>query len=80
MFVRNSAGIGKLEALINKGEAKDLFKRLSEMESRYLKQCPDCGNRFWITHDLLKTSWFDGEAEGYKCPQKKCSGFVKEAK
>jgi hypothetical protein len=48
------------------------------MERRYRKKCPKCGKTFWINPDLAETSWFDGELTGYKCPEKGCSGVVKQ--
>ena len=77
MFVRSRSGIEKFVALVERAESGDALDRLAEMEHRYRKKCPKCGKWFWITPELLETSWFDGEATGFKCLEKGCSGVVK---
>jgi predicted RNA-binding Zn-ribbon protein involved in translation (DUF1610 family) len=77
MFVRNPSGVQKFTALVERAESGNTLERLAEMERRYRKQCPKCGKRFWITPELLETSWFDGNATGFKCPEKGCDGVVK---
>lgn len=76
MFVRGSDGIEKLKHLVTHAETGNAFDRLAEMERRYKKTCPDCGKTFWVTPELMKTSWFDGELTGYKCPAKGCDGVI----
>src|SRR5262249_25139036 len=80
LFIRGQAGIERFVGLVKKADAKGVFERVAEMERRYMRQCLECEQWFWISHDLLKTSWVDGEPEGYKCPRKGCGGFVKEGK
>ena len=77
MFVRNGSGIEQFNALVARSQAGNALERLAEMERRYLKKCPKCGKLFWITPELMETSWFNGELTGHKCPQKGCSGMVK---
>jgi RHS repeat-associated protein len=62
------------DPLLNSG--RNIWKRLDELQSRYQRKCPECGNTFWIVPDLLKTSWVDGKFEGYRCPSKGCGGVV----
>jgi hypothetical protein len=40
------------------------------------QKCPECGKSFWIVPDQIKTSWVDGKFEGYRCPERGCSGAV----
>ena len=77
MFVRSPSGIERFNGLVARGESGGAFDRLAEMERRYRKQCPKCGRKFWITPELLETSWFDGELAGCRCPEKGCGGVVK---
>lgn len=76
MFVRGNSGIAKLKHLVTRAEAGNVFDRLGEMERRYKKACPKCGKTFWVTPELMKTSWFDGELTGYKCPARGCVGVI----
>lgn len=76
MFVRGSSGIEKLKHLVTRAESGNVFDRLAEMERRYKKTCPKCLKTFWVTPVLMKTSWFDGELTGYKCPAKGCDGVI----
>ena len=80
MFVRMSEGIRKFKELISKAEKYDIWAKVAQMEAHYRKQCPDCGKKFWIHESVAKTSWLDGEFEGYKCPDKKCEGVAREEK
>ena len=34
------------------------------------------GKEFWIVPDLIKTNWVDGAFEGYRCPERGCTGVV----
>ena len=77
MFVRSPSGIERFETLVARGESGNAWDRLAEMERRYRKKCPECGKTFWITPELMETSWFDGELTGCKCPEKGCGGIVK---
>lgn len=76
MFVRAGSGIERFEALIAQGEAGNSLDRVSEMEERYRKKCPKCGKSFWITPELMQTSWFNGELTGYRCPTAGCNGVA----
>ena len=80
MFVRMPEGIRKFKELISKAEKYDIWAKVAQMEAHYRKQCPDCGKKFWIHESEAKTSWLDGEFEGYKCPDKKCEGVAREEK
>jgi len=77
MFVRNGSGIERFNALVARSQSGNALERLAEMERRYRKKCPKCGKSFWITPELMETSWFNGELTGHKCPEKGCSGIVK---
>lgn len=77
MFVRSPSGIERFNGLVARGESGGAFDRLAEMERRYRQRCPKCGKKFWITPELLQTSWFDGELSGCRCPQKGCGGMAK---
>jgi ssDNA-binding Zn-finger/Zn-ribbon topoisomerase 1 len=77
LFVRNETGMGRLERLLFGAEQKDIWARLEELQHRYHKKCPKCGNWFWIQPDQIKTSWMDGSFEGYRCPERGCDGFAK---
>lgn len=77
MFVRSQSGIERFAFLVERAESGNALDRLGEMERRYRKKCPKCGKWFWITPELLETSWFDGEATGVKCPEKGCNGVLR---
>lgn len=76
MFVRGPAGIAEFERLVERGDRDGLPERLTEMERRYRLTCPECGNKFWIERELIKTSGFDGSFKGFRCPQKGCGEIV----
>ena len=78
MFVRGADGITRFNEQIKRHVSGGSFDQLAEMQKRYLKKCPRCGKRFWITPELLNTSWFDGKFVGYDCPNERCDGVVKE--
>ena len=80
MFVRMPEGIRKFIELINKAQKHDIWAQVALMEAHYRKQCPDCGKKFWIHESEAKTSWVDGEFEGYKCTDKKCEGIARKEK
>jgi predicted RNA-binding Zn-ribbon protein involved in translation (DUF1610 family) len=77
MFVRIESGIHQFEALIEQADGNDIWKRLAELQHRYEFECPKCGKKFWLTEDLIKTSWVNGKLEGYRCPDKDCNGIAK---
>ena len=80
LFVRNQTGMRRFEQLVSDTEQRDIWARLEELQQRYQKKCPECGNKFWITPDQIKTSWLDGTFVGYECPESDCDGVVKWAK
>lgn len=77
LFVRAQPGIEKFDKLVADAEARNIWERLAEVERRYLKQCPACGKKFWVTEELIATNWFSGCFEGYQCPEEGCEGIVK---
>ena len=77
VFVRGPAGIAEFNRLLQRVNRDGLLTRLAEMERRYRKTCPKCGKPFWITPEVLETSWFNGELTGYRCLEKGCRGVVK---
>lgn len=76
LFVRGPAGIAEFNLLLEKGERDGLPTRLTEMERRYRLTCPECGNKFWATRKLIKTSGFDGSFKGFRCPLNSCGALV----
>ena len=76
LFVRSKAGMRIFEHLVDEAEKRNIWKRLDDLQSRYQRKCPECGNTFWIVPDQLKTNWVDGKFEGYRCPEKGCAGLV----
>ena len=76
LFIRGPAGIDAFFRLVERADNQDLFTKLAEMERRFRLKCPECGCRFWIEPDLLKTSIFDGSVKGFRCPQKNCDAIV----
>jgi predicted RNA-binding Zn-ribbon protein involved in translation (DUF1610 family) len=80
MFVRVETGIRRFEQLVADAERNDIWKRLAELQQRYEFHCPRCGKKFWLTPELITTSWVDGELEGYRCPDSECGGIAKPEK
>lgn len=76
LFIRGPAGIGAFNRLIERADREGLWDRLREMDRRYFLKCPECGCRFWIEPDLVKTSLFDGTLQGFRCPDKNCREVV----
>ena len=76
LFVRGPAGIRAFETLLDRTSNPDVLRRLVEMEQRYCLKCSECGHRFWIEPELIKTSAFDGSLKGFRCPQKECGAIV----
>jgi transcription elongation factor Elf1 len=77
MFVRVEAGIRLFEQLLVDAERNHIWKRLGELQQRYQFVCPRCGKKFWLTPELIKTSWINGKLEGYRCPDPDCDGVAK---
>jgi len=80
MFVRNDTGIRDLERLTAATDTMNAWTRLTELQKRFQKKCPKCGENFWITEESISTSWFDGRFTGYRCPDKACDGLVEVEK
>lgn len=76
VFVRGPSGIAAFQRLVNQGGSEDLWTRIEEMQRRYRLKCPECGERFWIEPQLIKTSIFDGKLQGFRCPQTDCGATV----
>ena len=76
LFVRNKSGMQCFERLVENAEQRNIWERLADLETRYRRKCPNCGKAFWIVPSLVKTSWMDGTFEGYRCPERGCSGVV----
>ena len=76
IFVRTEPGIRRLSELVKNAEKRNIWDRLSKLEDRYKKKCPECSKRFWISEELIKTSWLDGRFVGYRCPEQDCGGIV----
>ncbi len=76
MFIRNETGKRNLDQLLAGPEEQGFWARLLELEARYRKTCPNCGQEFWVTDELTVTRWIDGKLLGYRCPQKECEGIV----
>ena len=76
LFVRGKNGIRRFAQLLDRPSSGDLMVRYSELERRYHPKCPACGRQFWITRDLIDTSWFDGSVKGARCPAKDCGAVV----
>jgi hypothetical protein len=80
MFVRVDTGIRLFDALVADADRNNVWKRLAELQQRYELDCPKCGKKFWLTPELIKTSWVDGTLKGYRCPEPDCGGVAKEEK
>jgi phage terminase large subunit GpA-like protein len=80
MFVRVDTGIRLFDALVADADRNDIWKRLAELQQRYQLQCPRCSKKFWLTTELIKTSWVNGKLEGYRCPDTECGGIAKPEK
>lgn len=76
VFIRGPAGIEEFKRLIERGNRDGLLERLEEMERRFRPTCPECGGKFWIEPELIKTSAFDGSLKGFRCPKKNCGATV----
>ena len=80
MFVRVETGIRRFERLVADAAGNNIWKRLAELQRRYQVDCPRCGQKFWLTTELIKTSWASGKLEGYRCPDQECGGIAKPEK
>ena len=80
MFVRVETGIRRFEQLVADAEENNIWKRLAELQQRYQFQCPKCRKKFWLTPELIKTSWASGKLAGYRCPDPGCGGIAKPEK
>jgi hypothetical protein len=78
MFVRVETGIRKFEALVAAADRDDVWGRMAKLQRRYELRCPKCEKKFWLTPDLIKTSWVSGTFQGYRCPDSDCGGIAKE--
>jgi len=76
IFVRGSAGIEEFHRLLQHTNNQSLLTRLEEMERRYRLACPECAQAFWAEPQLIKTSVFDGDLKGFRCPKKNCDAIV----
>lgn len=76
LFIRSKAGMRSFEQLVSDAEQRNIWKRLEDLQARYQRKCPKCGESFWIVPDQIKTSWVDGAFEGYGCPERGCNGVV----
>ena len=76
LFVRGPVGISGFHRLIDRAVGQDLPDDLRELEPRYHLKCPKCSRRFWIEPGLAKTSLFDGNLQGFRCPEKRCGATV----
>jgi len=79
MFVRVETGIRRFEAMIEAADRDDVWGRMAKLQHRYELQCRKCEKKFWLTPELIKTSWVSGSFEGYRCPEPDCGGIAKEA-
>jgi hypothetical protein len=76
MFVRERAGIDAFGSLVAQGIKADVLARIAALEQRYKLKCPECGNFFWASPELLATSLFNTKGSAYRCPEKNCRGVV----
>lgn len=80
MFVRVENGIRRFDRLVADAHQNDVWKRLADLQKRYQFKCPECSKKFWLTPELTKTSWLNGQLEGYRCPEPLCGGIAKPEK
>jgi len=57
MFVRVETGIRRFEAIIEAADRDDVWGRMAKLERRYELRCPKCEKKFWLTPELINTSW-----------------------
>jgi len=80
VFVRGKTGIRRFEELVADAAGNNVWRRLAELQQRYQFECPKCRKKFWLTPELIKTSWANGKLEGYRCPDSACGGIAKPEK
>ncbi len=78
MFVRVETGIRRFEAMVEAADRDDVWGRMAKLQRRYELRCPKCEKKFWLTPELIKTSWMSGTFQGYRCPNADCGGIAKE--
>ena len=76
VFIRGPGGIKEFSRLLQSTSEEPLLARLTRMEQGYRLTCPACGDKFWITPRLIKTSMFDGSLKGFRCPARDCEGVA----
>jgi DNA-directed RNA polymerase subunit RPC12/RpoP len=76
VFVRGPAGIAAFNRLVDRADGEDLWTRLREMQERFYVRCPECGHHFWIEPGLARSSPWDGNLKGFRCPGKDCHAIV----
>ena len=76
MFIRERAGITAFGNLVDQGLKADVLTRIGQLEQRYRKRCPECGQQFWAGPELVDTNWLNGKPTAYRCPQENYSGVV----
>ena len=69
MFIRERAGIEAFSALVERGENGGFYKTLRDLQNQYQKRCRNCHAQFWISEELIQTSWLDGAFQGFRCPE-----------
>ncbi len=77
MFVRRRSGIDALNELLEGVKTEDIWGELAFLKKRYRKECPDCGRKFWVAQNLVKTDWITGVFLGFRCPREGCGALVK---
>jgi predicted nuclease with TOPRIM domain len=53
-----------------------LDQQVSELKKSFFKTCPEFGEEFPFRQDLIRTSWFDGSFQGFRCPNEGCQGVA----
>ena len=76
VFVRGPGGISEFNRLLQNSSQEAVLTKLTHMERQYRLTCPDCGRKFWISPNLIKTSVFDGSVKGFRCPERGCDGVA----
>ena len=76
VFIRGPAGIEEFNRLTERVSREGLISRMEETDAHYRLACPECGCKFWIEPELVRTSRFDGSLKGFQCPKKDCGGIA----
>ena len=74
LFIRGRFGVERFATVLERATATDIVGRFKEIERRYRRLCPECGQEFWIEPRLVRTSMFDGSLKGLRCPRPNCEG------